>query len=204
MRATSEPVPHGPGHVPGPRGQSLSAVRPQPRRPGGGAARRWSLAAAFLLLAGCGGGGNSVVTPPPDPAPPAGRPGLAATYRPSGHMAAGDVFVHLFEWRWKDVASECENVLGPAGFAAVQVSPPQEHAVQSTGTWSERYQPVSYSVERSRSGTGAEFRAMVERCRAAGVGIYVDAVINHMTGVPSPGVGSNGTSYSKYTYPGLY
>jgi len=119
-------------------------------------------------------------------------------------MAAGDVFVHLFEWRWTDVASECEGVLGPAGFAAVQVSPPQEHSVQPGGTWSERYQPVSYSVERSRSGTGAEFRAMVERCRAAGVGIYVDAVINHMTGVPSPGVGSNGTGYSKYAYPGLY
>ncbi|WP_325309411.1 alpha-amylase family protein [Longimicrobium sp.] len=160
-------------------------------------------AAVSLLLAGCGGGGDSV-TPPPVPTPPAGRPALPQTYRPSGHGAAGDVFVHLFEWRWADVAAECENVLGPAGFAAVQVSPPQEHAVQAGGTWSERYQPVSYSVERSRSGTGAEFREMAGRCRAAGVAIYVDAVINHMTNVPSPGVGSNGTAYSKYSYPGLY
>src|SRR5207244_4570098 len=31
-----------------------------------------------------------------------------------------------------------------------------------------------------------------------------DAVINHMTNYPSPGVGSNGTGYSKYDYPGLY
>jgi len=37
-----------------------------------------------------------------------------------------------------------------------------------------------------------------------GVGIIVDAVINHMTNYPSPGVGSNGTNYSKYEYPGLY
>jgi alpha-amylase len=37
-----------------------------------------------------------------------------------------------------------------------------------------------------------------------GVDIYVDAVINHMTNYPSPGVGSNGTAYSKYDYPGLY
>jgi len=22
-------------------------------------------------------------------------------------------FVHLFEWRWSDIASECENYLGP-------------------------------------------------------------------------------------------
>jgi alpha-amylase len=119
-------------------------------------------------------------------------------------MAAGDVFVHLFEWKWTDIASECENVLGPAGFHAVQVSPPQEHSIVPARDWSQRYQPVSYSIERSRSGSGAEFASMVSRCRAAGVGIIVDAVINHMTNFPSPGVGSNGTAYSKYSYPGLY
>jgi alpha-amylase len=45
---------------------------------------------------------------------------------------------------------------------------------------------------------------MVTRCGTAGVGIIVDAVINHMTNYPSPGVGSNGTAYTKYEYPGLY
>ncbi|HEX6557873.1 MAG TPA: alpha-amylase family glycosyl hydrolase, partial [Longimicrobiales bacterium] len=70
--------------------------------------------------------------------------------------------------------------------------------------WSERYQPVSYSIDRSRSGTRAEFTDMVNRCKTAGVGIYVDAVINHMTNFPSPGVGSAGTAYTKYSYPGLY
>ncbi len=119
-------------------------------------------------------------------------------------MAAGDVFVHLFEWKWRDIANECEQNLGPAGFAAVQVSPPQEHSITPSFDWSERYQPVSYSIARSRSGTGAEFADMVQRCKAAGVGIYVDAVINHMTNSPSPGVGSNGTSYTKYDYPGLF
>ncbi len=119
-------------------------------------------------------------------------------------MAAGDVAVHLFDWKWPDIASECENELGPAGFAAVQVSPPQEHSITPTFDWSERYQPVSYSIARSRSGTQAEFVSMVNRCQAVGVGIIVDAVINHMTNFPSPGVGSNGTAYSKYNYPGLY
>ena len=119
-------------------------------------------------------------------------------------MAAGDVFVHLFEWKWTDIAGECETVLGPAGFNAVQISPPEEHSIVPTHDWSERYQPVSYSVARSRSGTGAEFTDMVNRCNAAGVGIIVDAVINHMTNYPSPGVGSNGTNYTKYDYPGLY
>jgi alpha-amylase len=138
-----------------------------------------------------------------NPTPP-GRPTLPQTYRASGHMAAGDVSVHLFEWKWTDIASECENVLGPAGFKAVQVSPPQEHSITPSFDWSERYQPVSYSVALSRSGTGAEFADMVTRCKLVGVDIIVDAVINHMTNFPSPGVGSNGTAYSKYDYPGLY
>ena len=66
-------------------------------------------------------------------------------------LAAGDVAVHLFEWKWTDIASECEAVLGPAGYAAVQVSPPQEHSMEASHTWSQRYQPVSYSIARSRS-----------------------------------------------------
>jgi alpha-amylase len=96
---------------------------------------------------------------------PAGRPTLDPTYRASGHAAAGDVFVHLFEWKWNDIATECESVLGPAGYAAVQVSPPQEHSITPSYDWSERYQPVSYSIDRSRSGTRAEFVDMVAAAR---------------------------------------
>ncbi len=149
-------------------------------------------------------GGDSIQKPPVGNVPE-GRPILQQTYRPTGHGAAGDVFVHLFEWKWTDIASECESVLGPAGFHAVQVSPPQEHSLEPPNyPWSQRYQPVSYSIDRSRSGTRAEFIDMVNRCKAVGVGIYVDAIINHMTNFPSPGVGSNGTAYTKYNYPGLY
>ncbi len=165
---------------------------------------RRGLSAAGLLLLGAAACSNKLPTPPDSNPLPPERPTLAPTYRPSGHMAAGDVVVHLFDWKWTDIAAECENRLGPAGFAAVQVSPPQEHSIVPSHDWSERYQPVSYSIARSRSGTGAEFADMVTRCKAAGVGIIVDAVINHMTNFPSPGVGSNGTSYSKYDYPGLY
>ncbi|HWC75582.1 MAG TPA: alpha-amylase family protein [Gemmatimonadales bacterium] len=170
------------------------------------AVSRLSLTAGLVFFGltvagGCSDKGLSSVSPGPPPPP---RPTLSPTYRPTGHMAAGDVMVHLFEWKWTDIASECENVLGPAGFKAVQISPPQEHSIVPTHDWSERYQPVSYSLQRSRSGTGAEFADMVARCNAAGVGIIVDAVINHMTNYPSPGVGSNGTAYTKYNYPGLY
>ncbi len=155
-------------------------------------------AAAALLTLAAAACSKQLAGPAPQ------RPTLAQAYRASGHMAAGDVFVHLFEWKWTDIAAECESVLGPAGFKAVQISPPQEHSIVPTYDWSERYQPVSYSIARSRSGTGAEFVDMVNRCNAAGVGIIADAVINHMTNYPSPGVGSNGTAYTKYNYPGLY
>jgi len=117
-------------------------------------------------------------------------------------MAAGDVFVHLFEWKWTDVAAECEKVLGPLGYHAAQVSPPQEHIVLQDHPWWVRYQPVSYGIDRSRSGTGAEFEQMVDRCAAAGVDIYVDAVINHMTA--GEGTGTDGGQYTKYGYPSLY
>ena len=36
-------------------------------------------------------------------------------------------FATLFEWSWDSIAKECTHVLGPKGYAAVQVSPPQEH-----------------------------------------------------------------------------
>lgn len=154
-----------------------------------------SLALACVVsigLTACnGGGGGGQAT---------SRPALVATYRASGHAAAGDVFVHLFEWSWKDVANECVNRLGPKGFKAVQVSPPQEDILGNQ--WWTRYQPVSYSIATSRSGTGAEFIAMVNSCKAAGVDVYVDAVINHMAA--GSGTGSNGTPYTKYSYPGLY
>jgi len=112
--------------------------------------------------------------------------------------------VHLFEWTWNDIATECETHLGPHGFKGVQISPPQEHIVLPDYgfPWWQRYQPISYQLE-SRSGTRQELAAMIERCNQAGVGIYADAVINHMAGFES-GVGSAGTEFTKYEYPSLY
>lgn len=121
----------------------------------------------------------------------------------TGLPQPGSAFVHLFEWKWTDIARECETYLGPAGFAAVQVSPPSEHAVLGGAPWYQRYQTVSYELTQSRSGSAAEFQDMVARCARVGVGIYVDAVINHMTAQTS-GTGSAGTKYTKYEYPNLY
>jgi alpha-amylase len=136
---------------------------------------------------------------PDDPSPPDDPTRPDAPAAPTGPRT---VFVHLFEWRWDDIALECEQFLGPKGFAAVQVSPPQEHATFASHTWWQRYQPVSYALT-SRSGDRTAFADMVARCKAAGVDIYVDAVMNHMSFLES-GTGSGGTMFSKYAYPGLY
>ncbi|CAF3233557.1 unnamed protein product [Rotaria sp. Silwood2] len=76
--------------------------------------------------------------------------------------------VHLFEWKWKDIADECIRFLGPSGYAAIQVSPASEHAVFSNHPWWQRYQPVSYKLE-SRSGNETEFKDMVTICNSASV-----------------------------------
>lgn len=100
--------------------------------------------------------------------------------------------VHLFEWKWNDIASECENVLAPAGYAAVQVSPVNENAVVANRPWYERYQPISYQII-TRSGTEAEFKSMVQRCSAVGIRIYVDVLPNHMAAGGDSVVGTAGS-----------
>ncbi|KAM9108852.1 pancreatic alpha-amylase isoform 1-T4 [Megaptera novaeangliae] len=105
-----------------------------------------------------------------------------AQYAPNTESGRTSI-VHLFEWRWVDIALECERYLAPKGFGGVQVSPPNENAVINNPSrpWWERYQPVSYKL-CTRSGNEDEFKDMVTRCNNVGVRIYVDAIINHMCG----------------------
>jgi alpha-amylase len=157
-----------------------------------------SLVTCGLLAAcaGCLGHGS------PDRDLQVDAPGQIAT--PDNRTA----FVQLFEWKWTDVARECESYLGPKGFAAVQISPPNEHNWIPSGDgapypWWMRYQPVSYSLDRSRGGTRAEFIDMVNRCNAVGVGIYADAVINHMTSGSGTTSSSGNHPWGVKSYPGV-
>jgi len=129
--------------------------------------------------------------------------------RATSHAPTRDVIANLFEWNWRSVSTECTTVLGPKGYGGVQVAPPQDSLSKSTGTpdnpaihpWWEVYQPVDYRLT-SRMGNEAQFRSMVATCRKAGVKVYVDAVINHMTGQGHTSYG--GVTYRKYHYDGLY
>lgn len=127
---------------------------------------------------------------------------LALSWSVTAAAGSRTVFVQMFEWPWLDVARECETYLGPRGFSAVQVSPAHEHLLWTTTPWWDRYQVVSYNIN-SRGGNEADFRAMVQRCQAAGVDVYADVVINHMTGMVD-GVGFGGTAFTHYDHPGLY
>ena len=119
--------------------------------------------------------------------------------------------MQLFEWRWDDVARECEGFLAPNGYAAVQVSPPSENHIIGGRPWFERYQPVSYQLE-TRSGDRAAFADMVARCDAVGIDIVVDVIVNHMAdadlehegGLVFTATGTAGTEFGPLDYPGLY
>lgn len=110
--------------------------------------------------------------------------------------------VHLFEWKWDDVARECTDFLGPKGVGGVQVSPPNENSVITQRPWWERYQPVSYYLE-TRSGNEEQFRNMVRKCNKAGVRVYVDAVINHMSATRGRGTGGSIADPATMNYPAV-
>jgi alpha-amylase len=161
-----------------------------------------ALAAAIAIL-GAAQAPLAAVASPPAPAQLRAHGAPPGTAEPAARQ--GDVIANLFEWNWPSVARECATVLGPAGYGGVQVAPPQDSLSRSgpapVHPWWEVYQPVDYNLT-SRMGTEDQFKAMVATCRAAGVKVYVDAVINHMTGQGDTSYG--GVHYAKYDYPGLY
>ncbi|XP_035704293.1 alpha-amylase A isoform X2 [Folsomia candida] len=87
-----------------------------------------------------------------------------------------------------------------------QTSPVTENVLQLTPfrPWSERYTPVSYQFT-TRSGNESELASMIQRCNAVGVRIYVDVVLNHMSGRSSCCIGTGGSSFDPATksYPGV-
>ncbi|MBO0868040.1 MAG: alpha-amylase, partial [Micromonosporaceae bacterium] len=145
------------------------------RRPGGSLAVTAALVAAAVV--------------------PVGLLSAAAPARAS--TPAKDVTANLFMWNWNSVASECRNVLGPDGYAAVQVAPPEDSMTDAADghPWWEIYQPVDYNLT-SRMGDDAQFQAMVTACHQAGVKVYVDAVLNHMARQDGNDTSYGGVSYA--------
>ncbi|WP_254596780.1 alpha-amylase [Gardnerella leopoldii] len=125
---------------------------------------------------------------------------FASTKSTDGLPSKG-VIVTAFQQNWKSIAKECKRTYGPEGVSYVQVSPPQDH-IKGKAWWTS-YQPVSYNLN-SKLGTEDEFKNMITTCKAAGVGIVVDAVINHTTGDSNKdtvGVGGSKYDAANQSYP---
>ncbi|KAJ8721954.1 hypothetical protein PYW08_004356 [Mythimna loreyi] len=131
---------------------------------------------------------------------------VALAYKNPHYASGRTTMVHLFEWKWDDIAAECERFLGPRGFGGIQISPPNENLViwSRQRPWWERYQPISYRLV-TRSGNEAQFTSMVRRCNDVGVRIYVDAIINHMTGTWNENTGTGGSTanFGQWSYPSV-
>ncbi|MDI5943106.1 alpha-amylase family glycosyl hydrolase, partial [Micromonospora sp. DH15] len=171
----------------------MESVGPHPR----GRAGRLLLAAAIVAA-----GATPAIVAATTTATPA---------RAAVALNDSEVTANLWEWNWNSVSAACTNHLGPAGYGAVQVAPPQEsvslpNSADGVHPWYEVYQPVSYKLE-SRFGNRAQFAAMVTACHNAGVRVYVDAVVNHMAGANNPEsvVGYAGTDFSGpgYSFPAV-
>uniref|UniRef100_A0A336LMX9 Alpha-amylase n=1 Tax=Culicoides sonorensis TaxID=179676 RepID=A0A336LMX9_CULSO len=106
-----------------------------------------------------------------------------AQYDP--HYVPGrEVMVHLMDWKFADIADECERFLGPKGYGGIQLSPVSENQIvlppRPNRPWWERYQPMSYKIH-TRSGTEEDFLDMSRRCNKVGVRLYPDVILNHMS-----------------------
>ncbi|KAJ7277474.1 glycoside hydrolase superfamily [Mycena rebaudengoi] len=93
----------------------------------------------------------------------------------------------LFGWPYADIEKECV-FLGKAGWGGVRIWPPSESVfsdfwaqTNERNPWWFVYQPVSYRLI-SRHGDVNALRSMIVTCRANGVRVYADAVVNHMSG----------------------
>ncbi|KHJ93839.1 hypothetical protein OESDEN_06238, partial [Oesophagostomum dentatum] len=122
--------------------------------------------------------------PPPQPTgqpvtfPPGPEPSYSDGYDDPHTPWNKQTIVHLFEWKWVDIAKECK-FLEQHGYGAVQVSPPNEHSrttVKGHMPWWVRYEPLSYKIQ-SRSGNEQQFREMIEKCNEANIRCVLSPLI---------------------------
>lgn len=117
-----------------------------------------------------------------------------AQYDPN-YVPGRDVMVHLMDWKFSDIADECERFLAPKSFGGIQLSPVSENQIVNARPWWERYQPVSYKVH-TRSGNENDFLDMSRRCNKVGIRLYPDVILNHMSAVgdQNPITGTGGST----------
>ena len=92
--------------------------------------------------------------------------------------------VHLGSWRhgpggrpltYRELATELVPYVKDMGFTHVELLPVMEHPF--TGSWG--YQVIGFFAPTSRFGTPDDFRAFVDACHQAGLGVILDWVPGH-------------------------
>ena len=105
---------------------------------------------------------------------------LAARAAADPHTGPMSVYeVHLGSWRqglsYRQLADDLVGYASDAGFTHVELLPVAEHPFG--GSWG--YQVTSYYAPTARFGTPDDFRYLVDRLHAAGIGVIVDWVPAH-------------------------
>jgi 1,4-alpha-glucan branching enzyme len=98
---------------------------------------------------------------------------------------------HLGSWRrsrgshgrylsYRELADELVPYVRGLGFTHIEILPVSEYPFD--GSWG--YQPVSLFAPTSRHGTPDDFRAFVDACHTAGLGLWLDWVPGHFPADP--------------------
>ena len=122
---------------------------------------------------------------------------LAANVAHARNYEGEMVIIQPFQWTYENIAKECTEYLGPAGFDGVQISQAAEHK-KVDGKWWGIYQPVNFKNFNTTAGSEQQLKALIKTCNDAGVRVFADAVINQRA---SDGVSTGGSSFSAYNYP---
>ena len=122
---------------------------------------------------------------------------LAPNLANAANFESEMVIIHPFQWTYDNIAKECTEYLGPAGFDGVQISQPAEHANKGNVWWAV-YQPVNFNNFTTMTGNETQLKNMIKACNEAGVKVFADAVFNQR---PNDGVGLGGSTYGNNSYP---
>ena len=111
---------------------------------------------------------------------------MARRGRAASHEAAISIYeVHLGSWRrhasdnrpysYRELADALVPYVADLGFTHIELLPVSEHPFD--GSWG--YQPIGLYAPTSRFGSPDDFRYLVDRCHAAGIGIILDWAAGH-------------------------
>ena len=112
---------------------------------------------------------------------------MASRHRANAHGAPMSIYeVHLGSWRrapdegcrfltYREMADQLVSYVKDMGFTHIEMMPISEFPFD--GSWG--YQPIGLFAPTGRFGSPDEFRALIDACHQAGIGVILDWVSGH-------------------------